>query len=52
MRPLSIGELRRGMGFPDDYYLPDTVALATELLGNAVPPPVGEAVIRAALEAA
>lgn len=52
MRPLSIGELRRGMGFPDDYYLPDSIGLATELLGNAVAPPVGEAVIRAALEAA
>lgn len=52
MRPLSLLELRRAMGFPDDYHLPDGVAVSTRLLGNAVPPPAGELVIRAALAAA
>lgn len=52
MRPLSAVELRRAMGFPDEYVLPDSKSAATVLLGNAVAPPCGEAVIRAALEAA
>lgn len=52
MRPLNGLELRRAMGFPDDYVLPDSKAAATQMLGNAVAPACGEAVIRAAMEAA
>ena len=52
MRPLNVLELRRAMGFPDDYVLPESKSAATQLLGDAVSPVCGEAVIRAALEAA
>lgn len=37
-RMLTPVELRRAMGFDDDYYLPPGSTLATRLLGNAMPP--------------
>jgi DNA (cytosine-5)-methyltransferase 1 len=51
MRFLAPDELRRAMGFPDDYRLPKTVKAAVKCIGNAVCPPVGHAVIRATLAA-
>lgn len=36
-RPFSVGELKRLQTFPDDYVLPQSIALAREQLGNAVP---------------
>jgi DNA (cytosine-5)-methyltransferase 1 len=52
-RYLTPRELARGMGFPDGFTWPEdlTVEQVTEGLGNAVCPPQGEAVIRAALDA-
>lgn len=40
------------MGFRDDYVLTGRISHDTRLLGNAVAPPCGEAIIRAALAAA
>ncbi|MCF2909958.1 DNA cytosine methyltransferase [Pseudoalteromonas sp. DL2-H2.2] len=40
MRMLQPSELKRVMGFPDDYILPNTRREAIKLLGNAVCPPV------------
>lgn len=53
-RPLTTRELARGMGFPDSYRWPETLArnVVTRGLGNAVCPPVGAAMVRAVLEAA
>jgi DNA (cytosine-5)-methyltransferase 1 len=52
-RALSGRELARGMGFPDSFTWPAdaTVADVTEGIGNAVCPPVAEAVVEAVLEA-
>lgn len=50
-RVLSVDELREVMGFRRDYWLPRTVGHATRLLGNAVPPPLGAAVLRHVLAA-
>lgn len=41
-RLLSIDELRACCGFRRDYKLPREAKHATKLLGNAVPPPLGE----------
>jgi len=43
-RRLSIAELRRVCGFPDDYVLTGTYAQQWARLGNAVPPPMTAAV--------
>ncbi len=45
MRMLTVAETKAAMGFRSDYALPANVALATHLLGNGVPPPMGAAVI-------
>jgi site-specific DNA-cytosine methylase len=37
--------LARFMSFPDSYALPKTNSLATTILGNAVPPLLGQAMI-------
>ena len=39
-RKLTITELKRCMGFPDDYILPESRTKQIQLLGNAVCPPV------------
>ena len=52
IRPLNSLELRRAMGFPDDYQLDGRLSIDTRLLGNAVAPPCGEAVLRSLLRAA
>lgn len=46
MRMLTADEYRAAMGFPNGYRLPDSHTLATHLLGNAVCPPVAEAIVR------
>lgn len=46
MRKLTLKELVRVCGFPDGWLLPEDRALAVRLLGNAVPPPMAEAVGR------
>lgn len=48
MRMLTVSEQRKAMGFPDSYQLPDSATQATHFLGNAVCPPVPEAILRAA----
>jgi len=50
MRMLTVAETRRVMGFREDYKLPEEQALAVHLLGNAVCPPQGEAVISAVMK--
>lgn len=52
MRMLTTAENRAGMGFPDDYLLPDNHALALHLLGNANPPPLAAYAIDAIRKAA
>lgn len=47
MRMLTWREYMRFMAFPDNYKLPDDQRIATDLLGNAVPPPMATAVINA-----
>lgn len=52
IRFLNALELRRAMGFPDDYELDGRLSTDTRLLGNAVCPPVAAALVRALKEAA
>lgn len=52
MRMLQPDELRTVMGFPADYWLPPVRRSAIMLLGNAVCPPVAEALVSAIREAA
>ncbi len=52
MRMVQPSEARAAMSFPPHYLLPSNKAEANHLLGNAVPPLMAEAVIRAVLEAA
>lgn len=52
MRMASVDENRAFMGFPDDYQLPDGVAEANFMLGNAVVPIVACDVINAIKETA
>lgn len=52
MRMISIPEARAAMGFPSTYLLPEHSKLAMHMLGNAVCPLVGEAVINALKAAA
>lgn len=53
-RPLTRREYARGMGFPDSYTWPASLARHEVLrgLGNAVPPPMARDVITSVLEAA
>jgi DNA (cytosine-5)-methyltransferase 1 len=51
MRMLQPSELRRAMGFPATTQLPPDRRTAIKLLGNAVCPPVAEAIARALLGA-
>jgi DNA (cytosine-5)-methyltransferase 1 len=46
IRMLTITELRRAMGFPEEYDLPSTKELAGRMLGNAVCPPVASELVR------
>lgn len=45
MRMLSVDEARAAMGFRPDYILPGDAKSAMHMLGNAVPPGLGAAVI-------
>lgn len=45
MRMLTMSENRIAMGFREDYIIPDNHKLAMHMLGNAVCPPVPEAII-------
>lgn len=51
MRMLTPVEYRAFMGFPDSYLLPPVRKTAIHLLGNAVCPPVAEALVGALAEA-
>lgn len=51
-RMLSADELRRGMGFPADYQLPEGKCAAVRMLGNAIPPALAQSICRQAMEAA
>ncbi len=46
MRMLNANEYRCAMGFPDSYWLPDSVCDSVKLLGNAVCPPVAAVLVR------
>ena len=50
-RRLTPREMFRLQGFPDSFKLPETVAAARKLTGNAVPVPVVRAVIKNTLKA-
>ena len=45
IRMLNADEYRQAMGFPAGYILPGKVSHAVKVLGNAVPPPVGKALV-------
>lgn len=45
MRMLTMRENRKAMGFREDYWLPDNHKTAMHLMGNAVCPPVPEAIL-------
>lgn len=47
IRFLNSLELRKAMGFPDDYLLDGRLSVDTKLVGNAVCPPVATALIEA-----
>jgi DNA (cytosine-5)-methyltransferase 1 len=51
IRMLSAAELRRGMGFREDYQLPDVQRQAVRMLGNAIPPPFAAQLIEQAVAA-
>lgn len=53
-RSLTPRELARGMAFPDTFSWPEDVPINTAILGvgNAVPPPMAESVVRAVMELA
>ena len=46
MRRFSVWELRSAMGFPENYVLPSSLAIAGKLLGNAVVPQIGGDIVR------
>lgn len=50
LRRLTIGELRRLCGFPDDFALAGSYSQRWERLGRAVPPPMMAAVARSVQE--
>lgn len=43
-RGFSIREAARIQGFPDDYLFPENESIAYRLIGNAVPPPMAQAI--------
>lgn len=47
MRMLTVDEVRRAMGFPDDYHLPAQHKEAVHMLGNAVVPLVARDILEA-----
>lgn len=49
---LTLAEVKKGMGFPDAFWLPPSDTLAKKLLGNAVCPPVVRDLLMAARRAA
>lgn len=51
LRMLTPRELARAQGFPDSYVLTGTQAQQVARVGNSVPPPVAEALIRANVRA-
>ena len=46
MRKFTIYELRGAMGFPKGYILPDSLTVASKLLGNAVVPAISKAIVQ------
>lgn len=48
-RMLKNHELKRAQGFPDDYILTGNTTEQTRQIGNAVPPPLGKALAKAAM---
>lgn len=52
MRMLLASEVQAAMGFPESYHLPERRTLAVHLLGNAVCPPVAQALVEAVEEQA
>ena len=44
---LTPRELARAQGFPDSYVLTGTQAQQVARVGNSVPPPLAEAIVRA-----
>ncbi len=46
MRMLTASECQAAMGFRSDYRIPEDHGEAVFMLGNAVPPPMGSAVVR------
>lgn len=52
MRPLTVRELARAQGFSDSFSLPSAMTAGTRLVGNAVPPPLAQAVVSAVAEVA
>lgn len=51
MRMLTPRELARAQGFPDDYILTGNKSTQIAKIGNSVPPPVVEAIVRAQFRA-
>lgn len=47
LRMLTPRELARAQGFPDSFVLPPQASKAVRLIGNSVPPPLAEAIVRA-----
>lgn len=47
LRMLAPRELARAQGFPDSFVLPPQASKAVRLIGNSVPPPLAEAIVRA-----
>lgn len=50
LRMMRVHEASKGMGFPTSYVLTGSTTADHQLLGNAVPPPMAEWVIRKVLE--
>jgi DNA (cytosine-5)-methyltransferase 1 len=47
LRMLTPRELARAQCFPDSFVLPPQASKAVRLIGNSVPPPLAEAIVRA-----
>ena len=50
LRPLSYGEYRRLQGFPDDWIIEGSLASRYQLVGQATPVPLAQAVARSILK--
>lgn len=50
MRMLTVDETRKASGFPDGYKLPAVAKDAIHLLGNAIPPPLARAAVKALIQ--